>query len=251
MIPETRDELIEMLNTGAALDEISFNKLNRIILYEPDEMIVMCEPGLTLASLDEELKKNHQWIASLLPDEREEQTLSDALSWNAYHPRTKYSSPLATSMLGGTFVTFKGEVFKSGSRVVKSVAGYDTHRAFVGSEDKLFLPIEFTLKVMPRPKEFIRFTASIDTKTELLKRRPLILEEWDGQLVVEFAGEPEDIADDRAWLNQYRFIEREFGDDWSQTMLTISYQRTLEQQAKSMGPSVQALLNQLRDQINV
>ena len=50
-----------------------------ITLYEPDEMIVICSPAITLAELDDLLKNNGQWIATLLPDEREELTLGEAL----------------------------------------------------------------------------------------------------------------------------------------------------------------------------
>lgn len=250
MIPETRDELIAGLRSGIPPGEIEFEQLNKIVLYEPDEMIVMCEPGISLEALDEELKKNHQWIAPLLPDEREDRTLVEALARNTYHPRTRFSSPLATSVLGGTFVTFKGEVFKSGSRVVKSVAGYDTHRAFVGSESKLFLPLEFTLKVMPRPKEFIRFVISVDARSEVLKRRPLIVEEWEGKLIVELAGEPEDIAEDRLWLNEQSLLEREVTHDWSKIVIEISQQRSRQLAEEMPDPLAASLLLQLQDRIN-
>jgi FAD/FMN-containing dehydrogenase len=218
-----------------------------ITLYEPDEMIIMCKPAITLAELDETLKQHGQWMATLLPDEREDATLGEALMRNTFHPRARFGSPLATSVLGGTFVTKNGHEFKSGSRVVKSVAGYDTHRAYVGSEGKLFDAIELTLKVMPRPKQFLRFKAALELRPLMMQRKPLILEEWDEELVVEFAGEAEDIAEDRGWLTQYDHAL--IGNDWGATIKSISKVRDRELRAKPVDPIAMQLLDQLKEKI--
>jgi FAD/FMN-containing dehydrogenase len=164
-----------------------------------------------------------------------------------YHPRARYGSPLGTTVLGGTFSTPNGHVFKSGSRVVKSVAGYDTHRAYVGSEGKLFGAIELTLKVMPRPKQFLRFTTAIELRPLMMQRKPLILEEWDDSLVIEFGGEPEDIAEDAEWLANYEHdLIRE---DWGARIKSISKVRDVELRAKQVDPIALQLLDQLRDKI--
>jgi FAD/FMN-containing dehydrogenase len=219
-----------------------------ITLYEPDEMIVICKPAITLAELDETLKQHGQWIATLLPDEREDLRLGDALMRNAYHPRARFGSPLATTVLGGTFITKDGREFKSGSRVVKSVAGYDTHRAYVGSAGKLFDTIELTLKVMPRPKQFLRFATALELRPLMMQRKPLIVEEWDEDLIVEFAGEAEDIAEDREWLRQYEHTL--IDDDWGAKIKNLSKMRDLELRAKPVDPIAQQLLDQLKDKIN-
>ncbi len=217
-----------------------------ITLYEPDEMIIMCKPEITLAELDDTLRQNGQWIAMLLPDERDDATLGEAMIRNAYHSRARFGSPLATSVLGGTFVTKNGHQFKSGSRVVKSVAGYDTHRAYVGSAGKLFDAIELTLKVMPRPKQFIRFTTALELRPLMMQRKPLILEDCDDKLVLEFAGETEDIAEDRDWLASYE--HQEIGD-WGQLIRGISRARDLEIRSKPLDPIASQLLGQLQRNI--
>jgi len=219
-----------------------------ITLYEPDEMIIICKPAISLAELDRALKQNGQWISTLLPDEREEATLGEALVRNAYHPRSRFGSPLATSVLGGTFVTKNGHEFKSGSRVVKSVAGYDTHRAYVGSQGKLFDAIELTLKVMPRPKQFLRFTTALEKRAVMLQRKPLVLEEWRSKLVVELAGEAEDIAEDEDWLSGYD--HGTIGDEWSEMIKEISRERDQTMRSGTTDPIVEHLLEQLRRNIS-
>lgn len=220
---------------------------DHITLYEPDEMIIMCKPEISLQELEDTLKENGQWIAPLLAEEREHTTLSEALMHNLYHPRTRFGSPLATSVLGGTFVTHKGHQFKSGSRVVKSVAGYDTHRAYVGSEGKLFDALELTLKVMPRPKHFLRFITTVGQRDGMLTRRPLILEEYEERLVIEFAGEEEEIAEDAAWLAGYD--HELIGSDWGSIIRQISIARDRELRAKPIDPIVVRLLDQLHSKI--
>ncbi|HET6513004.1 MAG TPA: hypothetical protein VFH43_12475 [Candidatus Kapabacteria bacterium] len=221
-----------------------------VTLYEPDEMIIIVKPEITLAELDRTLNDDGQWIATLLPDEREEVRLGDALAHNSYHPRARFGSPLATSVLGGTFQTHSGEIFKSGSRVVKSVAGYDTHRAFVGSEGRLFKPLELTLKVMPRPKEFLRFTAPLSMRTKLMQRQPTIVEEWNGEFVIEFAGQHEDMADDRAWLASEGLAHSEITDGWGELIRKISHERDTAMRAQAIDPKALQLLEQLRERIN-
>ena len=52
-------------------------------------------------------------------------------------------------ILGATMVTAEGTLVRSGSRVVKSVAGYDAHKLLVGSRGTLLLPAEITLRTFP------------------------------------------------------------------------------------------------------
>jgi FAD/FMN-containing dehydrogenase len=218
-----------------------------ITLYEPDEMIIICKPEISLAELDHALKQNGQWIATLLPDEREDVTLGDALMRNVYHPRARFGSPLATTVLGGTFMTKNGHEFKSGSRVVKSVAGYDTHRAYVGSERRLIDATELTLKVMPRPKQFLRFTTAIELRALMMQRRPLVVEEWEDGLVIELGGEAEDIAEDGSWLKSYQ--HKEIGSEWGSLIKDVSSSRDRELRAKTVDTVAMQLLGKLRDKI--
>lgn len=218
-----------------------------ITLYEPDEMIIVCKPAITLSELDSVLKQNGQWIATLAPEERQETTLGEALMRNTYHPRARFGSPLATSVLGGTFVTKNGDEFKSGSRVVKSVAGYDTHRAYVGSEGKLFDALELTLKVMPRPKRILRFMTATTNREAVMQRRPLILEEWDGSLVIEFAGEAEDIAEDRTWMANLE--HHLIGAEWGAMIREISNVCEKARRESKIDPRALDLLDQLQVKI--
>ncbi|MBM3973177.1 MAG: FAD-binding oxidoreductase [Planctomycetes bacterium] len=55
-------------------------------------------------------------------------------------------------LLGLEGVLADGTAFRSGARVVKSVAGYDVHKLFVGSEGRLYAATKLHLRLKPRPR---------------------------------------------------------------------------------------------------
>lgn len=55
-------------------------------------------------------------------------------------------------LLGMDAVLADGTPFKSGARVVKSVAGFDVHKLFVGSRGRLFVATRLHLRCKPRPR---------------------------------------------------------------------------------------------------
>jgi FAD/FMN-containing dehydrogenase len=57
-------------------------------------------------------------------------------------------------VLGGRWVLPDGRLIRSGARVVKSVAGYDVTRLFVGSRGQLALCTSLTLRLRPRPTQW-------------------------------------------------------------------------------------------------
>lgn len=168
-----------------------------IVLYEPEELIVVVRGDITLSVLENTLSEHHQWIPTLGAAEHPENILSKAIEEDYYHPRTQSCGMLRTSILGGSFTTKKGETFKSGSRVVKSVAGYDIHRAFCGSHGAFGTIETVTLKVQAKPQSFFHFFAPLSALPDVQQCYPTILEEHNGRLFVELAGYAEDVAYDR------------------------------------------------------
>lgn len=52
-------------------------------------------------------------------------------------------------VLGMTIVLADGTIAKSGSKVVKSVAGYDVHKLMIGARDTLAIVVDVTLRTFP------------------------------------------------------------------------------------------------------
>lgn len=58
-------------------------------------------------------------------------------------------------VLGAAWVLPDGRTIESGTRVVKSVAGYDLTRLFLGSRGRLAACTALTLRLRPRPKQWL------------------------------------------------------------------------------------------------
>lgn len=208
--PTTIDELSHFLKTRknvplhitstteeqSGVETLSMSGFNRIITYEPEEMIVIVEAGIRLSELQSILKEKGQWIPTLVSEEHPEATLGAAIARDHYHPRSRAMGMLRTTILGGTFCTPKGEVFKSGSRVVKSVAGYDIHRSFCGSQGLFGVIVHLTLKTAPLPEQKYYFETPLSSMEHIHKYHPSIIEEYNGKLFVELSGMNEDVSAD-------------------------------------------------------
>ncbi len=130
---------------------LSTARLHRVLDYQPDDLTVTCEPGLTLAALQEALATRHQFLPLDVPLP-ERATLGGIVSTNATgFWRPAYGAPrdlgigLRAIMTGGTEV-------KGGGKVVKNVAGYDVCKLFTGAWGTLGMLTEITFKVRTLPK---------------------------------------------------------------------------------------------------
>ena len=78
-----------------------------------------------------------------------------------------------TLLLGVEALLADGTPFRSGARVVKSVAGFDVHKLLVGSEGRLFVATRLHLRLKPRPRTeqwFANDGLELPQALELLRR---------------------------------------------------------------------------------
>ncbi|MEO6938899.1 MAG: FAD-binding oxidoreductase [Candidatus Kapaibacterium sp.] len=268
--PQSREELSSILQsrTPAPLhiasaglveendlqDMLAMSELNRMIAYDPREMIVRCEAGMLLKTLDRELASKGQWIPTLVAAESAELSIGAALANNIYHPRALSMTPMRTSVLGGTFSTSNGQIFRSGSFVVKSVAGYDIHRAFVGSRGLLGVIVEVTLKVLPLPERVIHLRIALEAQAAVKQFSPTVMEVDGDKLIVEISGYAEDMEADLAELSRSGFAFEEISNDsWSEALRRIRQMRSSHTRTAATDPpdSLEATLRKVFDPLGV
>ena len=136
------------LNGGIVL---SMNKMNKILEVDRAQMLAVVQPGVTNKTLDETVAKEGLMFVPD-PGSKNVSTIGGNVATSAGGLRGLKYGTTKNYILGLEVVTGTGEVIRTGSRMVKDVAGYDLTRLFVGSEGTLGIFTEITTILNPRPR---------------------------------------------------------------------------------------------------
>lgn len=139
---------------------IELTKLSGITLYEPSELVMSANAGTSLAQIEGTLAERGQMLAFEPMDLGPAtggaggvQTIGAVFATNFSGARRVATGAGRDHLLGARAVNGRGEVFKSGGRVLKNVTGYDVARALTGSFGTLAVLSEVTFKVTPLPQQ--------------------------------------------------------------------------------------------------
>lgn len=130
---------------------LSTEKLNQIIDYQPTDMTVSVEAGLTLAQLQAVLGEHGQWLPIDAP-KPPQTTVGGLIATNLSGPSRLSQGTIRDFLIGLKIVRADGSIIKGGGKVVKNVAGYDLPKLYCGSFGTLGVIVEATFKVRPRPE---------------------------------------------------------------------------------------------------
>jgi glycolate oxidase FAD binding subunit len=143
-----------------AAQAMTTQSLTGVTLYEPTEMVMSARSGTPLARIEEELARKNQRIAfepldlgPALGMAAGAASIGGVFAANLSGARRIAVGAARDHLLGVRAVTGKGDVVKSGGRVMKNVTGYDVARALAGSWGTLAMLTEVTFKVAPVPEE--------------------------------------------------------------------------------------------------
>lgn len=129
----------------AALETTRFNKITE---YEPADLTVTAQAGVTVAALQEVLATHGQCLP-LDVARPDEQTLGGVIATRASSLRRFSGGSVRDLLLGVSVINSRGEQIKGGGKVVKNVAGYDLPKLYCGSLGTLGLITEATFRVSP------------------------------------------------------------------------------------------------------
>ena len=133
--------------SGVALD---LSSLNRVLDYQPADLTVTVEAGITLGSLRRELMQGDKFVPLEAPLAHRA-TVGGILATNFSGP-LRYSFGLPRDwLIGISVVGSNGVETKAGGRVVKNVTGYDLNKLYTGSLGTLGVILEASFKLSPVP----------------------------------------------------------------------------------------------------
>jgi glycolate oxidase FAD binding subunit len=182
--PTTLDELRESIAEALAAEEpvelvgggskrglgrpiqtpriLDLSELSGIRDYQPNELVLTAAAATPLAVIEAALAPARQMLAFEPPNwgallgvpagDAVRRTIGGALACNLSGPRRIKAGAARDHFLGFRGVSGRGEVFKSGGKVVKNVTGYDLSKLIAGSYGTLAALEEITVKVLPRPE---------------------------------------------------------------------------------------------------
>ena len=177
---------------------LSTAHLDRIVAWEPDDLTVVVEAGVTVEELEETLAAKGQ--TALLHERPGKGTVGGALATATSGWRRYRFGPLRDRVLEATLVSSDGRVVTAGGRLVKNVTGYDIPRLATGSLGALGLIARVCLKLWPHPADSA--TVVVDSAEEAIVRayRPLAVLETPERTAVYLGGTPEEIEGQAASL---------------------------------------------------
>ena len=129
---------------------LSASQMVRVVEYDPADLTVTAEAGMTLPAVASLVAPKQQWLP-LDPPGRSH-SLGAVASMGVCGPLGAAWGGPRDLVLGLRGVTGDGRPFNAGGRVVKNVAGFDLVRLLIGSRGALAFITEVTMRLFPLPE---------------------------------------------------------------------------------------------------
>lgn len=155
--------------------QISTRSLNRILLYERDDLTVSVEAGMPFRALQDFLQANNQMIA-LDPPFLADCTVGGVLATDFSGPLRRKFGTARDQVIGMTFAKLDGTLVRAGGMVVKNVAGLDLAKILIGSFGTLAAITSINLRVHSLPRQIQTFLLSYPSFEAALEARDHILQ---------------------------------------------------------------------------
>src|SRR6266403_6234930 len=152
VVPRGAGSSLELGSPPSRVDVVlDLTGLDQVIEYNPDDLTITVQAGISAGALAARLAPHRQWLA-LDPPGVAARTLGGIAATNASGPRRVRYGTSRDLLLGVRFVQADGVVTWGGSKVVKSVSGYDVPKLMVGALGTLGVLAEVTLRLHPLPE---------------------------------------------------------------------------------------------------
>jgi len=140
--------------------KLDLSKLSGIDFYQPEELVLSAGPATSMDEITKLLNDRNQQLAFEPPNLSAHfggtggaGSLGGVLACDLAGPRRVKIGSARDHFLGFDAVSGRGEVFKSGGRVIKNVSGFDLSKLMAGSFGTLAVMTRVIVKTLPAPEK--------------------------------------------------------------------------------------------------
>jgi D-lactate dehydrogenase (cytochrome) len=137
------------LRGGISLD---MTRMNAIVTLRPDDLTATVQPGVTRTQLEAAVGPHGLWFPV---DPGADATLGGMAATNASGTTTVRYGGMRQHVLELETVLADGRIVRTGTRAVKTSAGYNITNLLIGSEGTLGVITELTLRLHPIPDNIV------------------------------------------------------------------------------------------------
>src|SRR6516165_3432326 len=154
--------------------------LCRVAHYDAGDLTLSVDAGMPLRQLEQALAEKQQFLPLAVPC-FETSTVGGAIASGIDSVLRQQYGTARDFLIGAEFVDGKGNLCRSGGRVVKKVTGYDLHKLLIGSLGTLGVITRLNFRTFPLPETCGGLMASFDSGERALALRNAV--EASGLLV--------------------------------------------------------------------
>jgi FAD/FMN-containing dehydrogenase len=164
-------------SSGCGHAHLDLRRLRAVRFYQPGDLTVGCDAGMTAAELNRVLAREGQFVPLDVAD-AERTTLGAILAQHLSGPLRPRFGTVRDFTIGMEMIAMTEEgprLVHSGGRVVKNVAGYDWMKLAIGARGGFGIITGVNFKVFPLPKgELVATFSGLSGERELALRRRIL-----------------------------------------------------------------------------
>ena len=164
---------------------ISIERMNKILEIDTQNMVCVCEPGVTTSVLQEEVKKIGLFYAGD-PCSGDSCFIGGNVATNAGGNRAVKYGVTREQVMGLEVVTPTGEVVMLGGKFRKNATGYMLMHLYIGSEGTLGIVTKVIVRLVTLPKYQMDLLAVFDNLDDAIALTPIVMNAGITPTCVEF-----------------------------------------------------------------
>ena len=156
---------------------VAFDRMNRILDFDPVERSIRCQPGVVTAALQEFAEQQGLYYAVDFASAGSSQ-IGGNIGTNAGGIKVIRYGMTRNWVTGLKVVTGKGELLELNKGLLKNATGYDLRHLFIGSEGTLGLVVEVTLRLERPPQNLTAMVLGVPDFASIMS----ILQLYQGRM---------------------------------------------------------------------